>query len=375
MKTKFFKAIAALVGTVIGAGIFAVPYVIAKIGFFLGIFYLLILASLVLLLNLIYGEVVLRTPGDHQLTGYAEIYLGKKGKILATLAIFISGYGALLAYLIKTGQFLALISGYQQPVLFSFLFFLFFSAAVFLGIKSVSFLNSLLVVFLLILVFFLLIFSSTKINLVNLFHFDFSFLFLPYGVLLFALSGFSVIPEMEEILRKEHQHLKKAIIIGSFLPALVYLLFALVVVGVCGEQTSDDAIVGLSFFLPNWIINLGAILGLFTMGTSYLNLGYVLREVWFRDFHLPKFGAFLLAVFPSLLLFLSGAQSFIDVLSATGSLMTGLTGILILLMFCRAKKMGKRPPAYSLKLPFLLVFILMVIFLVGSFSFLIRLSS
>ena len=81
MKNKVFRAISALVGTVIGAGIFGIPYVVAKIGFLPGIFYLLTLGTLVLFLNLLYGEVILRTPGDHQLTGYAEIYLGKFGKI------------------------------------------------------------------------------------------------------------------------------------------------------------------------------------------------------------------------------------------------------------------------------------------------------
>ncbi len=100
MKGKTFRAMATLVGTVIGAGIFGIPYVIAKIGFLPGIFYLLILSALVLILNLIYGEIILRTHGDHQLTGYGEIYLGKRGKFLATLAIFTAAYGALLAYLI-----------------------------------------------------------------------------------------------------------------------------------------------------------------------------------------------------------------------------------------------------------------------------------
>ncbi len=218
------------------------------------------------------------------------------------------------------------------------------------------------------LVFLIAILGGSEINLVNFSGFNPSFLFLPYGVILFALFGASVIPEMEEILRDEHQNLKKSIIAGSLIPLFVYLLFTTVVVGICGNLTSDDAVSGLAYFLPNWIVNLGAILGVLTMSSSYLTLGYVLREVWFRDFGLPKFLAFLLASFPSLFLFLLGAKSFIGVLGFTGSLMGGLEGVLIILMFWQAKKKGQRLPAYSLELPLFLVLVLIIIFLLGTFS-------
>ncbi len=122
-KAGLARAIAVLVGTTIGAGIFALPHVIAQAGLAIGLTYLLGLGILNLLLNIIYGEVILCTTGDHQLTGYAQIYLGKKGKALATAAMFFSLYGALLAYLIKIGQFLALIFGLPSPLLFSVLFF------------------------------------------------------------------------------------------------------------------------------------------------------------------------------------------------------------------------------------------------------------
>jgi tyrosine-specific transport protein len=368
MGSKTFQAIAALVGTVIGAGIFGLPYVVAKIGFLPGIFYLLFLGSLVLVLNLIYGEVVLRTPGDHQLTGYAEIYLGKWGKILGTLAVFVSAYGALLAYLIKTGEFLNLIFGFPNAVIFSLLFFVLASLALYFGLRAVSFLEGLLVVLLLGLIFLLAILGRGEIRVFNFLGANFEFLFLPYGVILFALFGASVIPEMEEILRSEHQKLKRAIIIGSLVPLFVYLLLTMIIVGICGQRTSDDAISGLMGYLPVWVVDIGAILGVLTMSSSYLTLGYVLREVWFRDFGLPKLFAFFLASFPSLILFLMGAKNFIDVLGITGALMGGLEGVLIILIFLRAQKLGEREPAYSLRLSFGLLLILMLVFILGFFS-------
>ena len=61
---EFLRATAVLVGTTIGAGMFGIPYVVSKIGFLPGLAYILVLGALTLFLNLIYGEVILRTPGD-----------------------------------------------------------------------------------------------------------------------------------------------------------------------------------------------------------------------------------------------------------------------------------------------------------------------
>lgn len=372
MNNKTPRAIATLVGTTIGAGIFALPYAVTKVGLAAGIFYLLILGVIVLLLNLIYGEVILRTPGDHQLTGYGEIYLGKIGKILATGGLFIGLYGALLAYLIKIGQFLSLVSGLPYPLLLSLVFFVFASLAIYFGLKTVSKIELFLVILMLLFIVTLalvglpnlfLINYQSNINLLSI-----SRLLFPYGVILFALTGSAAIPEMEEILRHEPKKLKKSILAGSLIPLVVYLVFIVVILGISGPQTSEDAIGGLHFFLPNWIVKFGASLGILTMSTSFLALGYVLSEVWHRDFHLPKPTNFFLALLPPLLLFLLGTRSFIQVLEYSGALTGGITGILIIGCFWQAKKLGQRQPAYSLKIPQIVLLIIGLVFFLGILS-------
>jgi len=369
-----FKAIATLVGTTIGAGMFGIPFVVSKIGFFPGLVYLVVLSILNLVLNLVYGEITLRTPGDRQLTGYGEIYLGKAGKTLATITLIFALYGALLAYLIKIGDFLGLIFGIENHLISTLLFFVFAAFSIYFGLRSVSFFEVLITIFLLGLVFLVFILGFPKIDFNNFAGTDISFLLLPYGVIFFALHGFSVIPEMEEILRKEPQKLKKAIIIGSLIPLFVYILFTIAIVGICGSSTTDDAILGLTLFLPSFIVNIGAILGVLAMGSSFLTVGYVLREVWFRDFKVPEFLSFLLACFPSLILFLAGAKSFIPVLGITGAVSGGLNGILILNIFRKVKRIGIKEPAYSLNLPRILLVILFLIFLLGALSPFIRIS-
>ena len=68
---KFYSAVAILFGTVVGAGVFGIPFVMAKSGFLTGILAIVIIGAIVLTTNLCLGEVVLRTPGKHQLTSYS----------------------------------------------------------------------------------------------------------------------------------------------------------------------------------------------------------------------------------------------------------------------------------------------------------------
>lgn len=365
VRNKTFQAIAALAGTTIGAGIFGLPFVVAKIGFVPGIAYLVVLAFLTLLLNLCYGEVILRTPGDHQLTGYALIYLGKWGRIIAFLALLLTVYGALLAYFIKIGEFLSFVFGLGQPVYWSFAFLLFASLALAFGLRVVGPLEGILVVLLLGLIVLLAILGFPKVQPANFTGVDFRFLFLPYGVMLFALAGSSVVPEMEEILRDRPGRLFRAILIGTLICLFFYLLFVVLVVGICGPLTSDDAVLGLALFLPPWVADLGALLGTLTMSTSFLTLGYVLREVYFRDFKIPKALSWVLVCLGPPVFYFSGAKNFIEIIGATGSLMGGLTGILICLMFLKAKEKGERKPAFVLSLPRILIPLLIFVFTLG----------
>ncbi|MCX6790774.1 MAG: hypothetical protein NTV62_01095, partial [Candidatus Gribaldobacteria bacterium] len=140
MKTsKFILATASLVGTIIGAGVFAIPYMVSKSGILLSLFYFILLGVVVLLLHLFYGEIVLRTNGSHQLVGYAKKYFGKPAKIFILVATIFGSVGTLLVYIILAGEFFKIIfpnflSSFQGAIIF----WLILSVFVFLGMKSIA---------------------------------------------------------------------------------------------------------------------------------------------------------------------------------------------------------------------------------------------
>src|SRR3989344_7994208 len=98
MSNSFLLALSVLVGTIIGAGIFGIPYVAAQSGMVPAIFYFIILGASVMLLHLFFGEVALRTYEKHRLIGYARMYLGRRARWLSPFTPALRILVALLLY-------------------------------------------------------------------------------------------------------------------------------------------------------------------------------------------------------------------------------------------------------------------------------------
>lgn len=367
-KTIIYSA-SILIGTIVGVGIFGIPFSFAKAGFLTGLLFLIFVGAVSLVINLIFGEIVLRTKAIHQFTGYAGIYLGQAAKNLAAFAWFSSIYGALLAYIIISGNFLFSIfisQFYADPFMYSIIFFVFSGLAVLAGLRTVAWFEFIMVLFFSVITLLIFIFGIPHIDLQNLnTFFNGKFWFLPYGVLLFAYAGFSAVPLQREIVKSRTDLLKKAILLGSLVPVVLYLVFVVSVVGISGETTSPDAVSGLLEFLDYRIIFLVSVFGLLAITTSFLALASALIETLRLDYGFKKFKAWALAVFIPFFLFLFGVRNFIEVISVAGSVAIGIEGIILIFMYRAAKKAGDREPEYSLSLKPLFLNLIMLLFGLG----------
>lgn len=369
--SQFWKATSVIIGTAIGAGVFAIPYAISRVGFWpIGALYIFTLGLVVILTTLAYGEVVLRTKGRKQMTSYAEYYLGGWAKRLLTFSLGFGFYGALIAYTIGVGQFLSvLLSPYLggTPVFWSLVFFVLAASAVFKGLKTVAFFEGLMVFFLLCLVALVVLLGLPMIDLSNLTSAwsGWTNLFLPYGVILFAFGAAAAVPDMMDLLKDQKRKLKKAIILGMLFPMIVYLVFAFVAVGVSGGATSQEAVIGLGQSLGPSILFLGALFGIITMSTSFLMLGLILKEVYWYDYKIPHFWSWFLVISVPLIIFLLKLISFVEVIGTAGAIMGGFEGIIILFMWEVARKKGERTPEYSLRVSWPVAALLFLVFALG----------
>ena len=361
---KLYISSVTLIGTIIGAGILGIPFVIMKSGFGLGLLNMIFIGAILMMTVLYLGEISQRTKKNHHLTGYAEKYLGKKGKIIMFIAFSFGIYSALLAYLIGEGESLSQLI-FKTPefaLQFGLLFWAILSGLSYYGLKALKKGESIGIALIVILLLGITIFSWNSIDPSNLAYNNISELFTPFGVILFAFLGFASIPEIKKILGKDQKLMKKTIIYSYIACFVIYALFAAIVLGLKGPETPQIATLALgkAFIL----------LGMLTMATSYLAISNALTDTLKYDFKKPKEEAWVYTVIVPLTLFiilkLTGTGGFTKVLGIGGAISGGLTAILILHMVKKAKEKGDQKPAYSIPYHPILIKIMTLVFIAGA---------
>ncbi|MEK6760323.1 MAG: aromatic amino acid transport family protein [Nanoarchaeota archaeon] len=365
MNKLFWATAFTLSGTMIGAGILGLPYVFSKSGFLVGIFWVFFLGLITLYVNLCLGEITLRTKQPHQIPGYAELYLGKWGKRFMMFAMFFGIYAALLAYLIGEGQSLSKLftGGFEHSILFAIGFWFMMTLFLKEGIDGLKKFESRGVLMITAIIFFTLLFFSRNIDASNLTTYNLSFFLYPFGVVMFALLGFSSIPEMRIVIMKKEFLLKKAIVVGTIFPLLLYAIFTMTFLGAFGKSVTEVATLSFGNFVP--------VLGVFTMFASYFVLSFSLNNIFELDLKRKDYSFLFVSLVPLILYIfveLLNLADFVNIIAIGGVVSGGLTIILILLIQMKAKKKGNRKPEFSVPMNWILLGILATIFISGMVS-------
>jgi len=366
-KTKKFLATTfTLSGTIIGAGILGLPYVFSRAGFFVGLFWLLILGMIMIFINLAMGEVTLRTKSIHQLPGYAGKYLGNKGKWVMFLSILFGVYSALLAYLIGEGQSISRLffGNIEYSLLFGVAFWMVMTLLLRGGLsrlKDIELWSVLGIILALVTIFAFLL---PDVNSSNLYHLDSGLFFVPFGVVLFALLGFNSIPELRREVGEDKKMLKGAIILGVLIPIVLYLMFSFVFVGVLGQNISEVATLAFGGIFGKILL----LLGILTMMTSFFVLSFALKDYFVFDLRKKKLASFYVSFVPLVLYLLVSffdLGGFVMILGIGGVVSGGITGTLILIMNLVSKKKGDIVPAYKVPIGWPIIILLGIVFLAG----------
>ncbi len=367
LSKNYFHAIATLVGTIIGVGMFAIPYVISQAGIVLLFIYLPILGIMQYFLQKFYAEIILSTKKKHRLPGYAGKYIGKQGKFLSLFIVF-GNYGALLAYIIVGGIFLhELLSPMLGGSIFiySIILFILETLIVLFGLKLIASVE-LIMTGLFILVVGLIAWrgwSYVDINNFNLINWP--NVFLPYGPIFFAVGGGTAIPGVCKLLAHKKENIKSAIAWGTFIPVVIMLIFIILIVGITGFNTSPDTLVGLHLVLSDGVITFALIFGLLAVITSFLVIAQAMREMYWWDFGINKNVAWILACFIPFLFYLVGFSNLTKVIGLTGAVTGGLAGIVLIWLVFQVKKRKEQIPIISNKLSKPLAYILSSLFVLG----------
>lgn len=334
------EAVFMITGMTIGAGILGLPYVIAQVGIWAGLVYIICLGLVMLCLNLMIGEIAVRTKNSFQLSGFAGKYLGPWAKRVLSVTVILSGFGTLLAYIIGEGQALAALLG-GNPLWWSIFFWSVGSFIIWRGLQTIKRVEKILSLVVMSIIVGLSLYLWPHMVPMNFYLPDISRMFLPFGVILFALHASPAIAEVHALLPGSQRRFKKAVIIGTIIPICIYILFALTVVGVSGGTTTEVATVGLGEIFGQGVLIAGNLFAVLAMGAAFMGMGMALKQTFVWDHKLPKWVADYFVIAIPLLLFLVGFRSFITVLSAVGGVFVGIEAIFMVLIFWKARRYGE----------------------------------
>lgn len=326
-----------MLGTIIGAGVFAIPYAMKTMGLFAGSFVYWGIALVVLATHLLYAEVILQDASLRRmrLPGHVRKILGEWPGHLALVSHPLNNVGACLAYLILGGEFLAQLAsaiGLPDALLsWQLIFWLGGAVVVFFGLTFVvrieAFLTWGLIGLLLLSVLFFL--PQTDVALFVQSHWQ--TMFVPLGVLLFALSAFNVVPEVVDICNRNRRKTLLAITVGSCGAAVLSWLFGIFGYAAFGDALSrSPAMLARAF--PASFFWLLPTLGFLAVATSFITITQDLRAMIYLELRQSTVIAWMIALGAPLALLLTIQRDFLVTVDFVGSIFGAVNGMLIALM-------------------------------------------
>jgi tyrosine-specific transport protein len=243
LKNRTLGSTLLVAGTTIGAGMLAMPITSASMGFGFTVALLFILWLLLSFSALLFIEVYQTARIDAGLATLAEQYFGRFGRIISTVALLIFMYAILAAYVTGGGSLISGLlpifndsgSANQIGIL---LFTVVLGSFVVIGTSSVDAVNRLFFFSKIVIFLFVLMMMLPRVSVDNLMAMPINHaLVLSAAPVFFTSFGFHVvIPSIVKYLEGDVKRLKIAIIAGTGIPLIAYLLWQLSTHGVLSQN-------------------------------------------------------------------------------------------------------------------------------------------
>ena len=341
LKSPFWEAVGVFGGMIIGSGMFALPYAVSVSGLWWAAIMFAVAVFAALSLHMAYGEVVSNTFEKHRLPGYTKLYLGIFWGRVSRFTEIILFNATLLAYGILAGIFLqAIFPSSYSPYFWTFAFFLITALILlFESIERIGMINFILTIPLIAATLFISFLAFGKGDTGNLMLWG-NDNFFSFGVFMFALAGLSAIPDAFEVFKNspEKSKLKSVIWLGTAIPAILYVVFALAVLFAVDGRVSEDAISSLKNVLGDKVLFLGATIGFLAVFTSFLVLSYDLKRIYELDLGISKLSSWLSAILIPPIIFMIGAADFIKIISVVGGIFIILDGFFVIFILRNMRK-------------------------------------
>lgn len=388
-KTTFFRYVGGILlvaGTTIGAGMLALPVATAVIGFVPSLIIFALCWLVMLVSAFFFLDVNLSIEGDINLITMAKRTLGSWGKILSWIVYLLLLYSLIAAYIAASAPIftkaISVATGCTIPsVLGPFILPLIFGWFIYLGTAGVDWINKILMVGLGVSYLLLIIFVPSHVDVTLLQHHDMSLSFLAISVVITSFGYHIIIPSLTTYMNHDRKHLVWTLIIGSFIPLGIYIVWEFLVLGVVPLEGKNGLIQAwlagesgtepLAKIISNRLLGIGAqFFSFFAIVTSFLGVALSLSDFLTDGIKLKKTWegrliACLLTFVPPLGFVFYSTRGFIVALEYAGVF------VAILLIFLPAAMAWhlKAPRFYKTKkAKVLIIFVILFAFAVIAFS-------
>jgi amino acid permease len=349
LKSNFVKSALIITAATIGSGAFALPYVVAQAGWLLTLIYFAALGAIVIAVHATYLKILAAEQEKVRLLGLGRKYFSAWGFWFGFVGIVVGLLVSFVIFLILGTQFVKLLMPSLPHLAALFIFWLLIAVPTLVGNRRAASLEiaSVLCVAAIIIFVFLSSFApSTDIRSQYIPAIDWHNFFLPFGIAIFALAGWTGIEpfyeSQEKIDLRSPTELRRAgkfsLALGTILAVALYAMFAAGIVRSAPHLT-PDTISGLAAW-PFWKRGLIAVLCLFAIVTVSIPISHEIRNALEKDLHRGKIISQLAIIFLPLAVVLSGFNNFIVIIGLAGGVFVSMEYLIIIAVAKRALKLS-----------------------------------
>jgi tyrosine-specific transport protein len=349
---RIMNALFLVAGTCIGGGMLALPISSSSTGFWPAILVMFISCIFMTITGLLFLEATLWMGNGAHLISLASRFLNQFGRAICWVTYLFIGYASLIAYVSSGGKEIAFVL--REILLFpfsnflgSFAFITLFGVILYLGHRIVEKVNTLLFLSMLLAYGLMIGLGHSEINLELLQKQEWNathmLLIVPLMLATFSFPG--IVPTIVPYLKRDVQAVRIAIIGGTTLTFLVYLIWLLIVFGSVpleGPHGLHEALACdipatecLHYALNNPILSyIAQFFAFFALATSFLGIALALFDFLSDGLKISKEGwgkmtLILIIAIPVLLFALYFERAFITALELSGGIGDALISGLI----------------------------------------------
>ena len=239
---KMIRGACLIAGTTVGAGMLGIPLITSNAGFVPAIGVTLLVWFFMLCTGLLFLEATLWMPDGSNILSICGKFLGKKNRFFAGLMFAFLYYVLMVAYFAAGAPLFSGALSSVFPVTFSkwasfIVFGGVFGTVIAVGPKSIDRVNIILTVGLVVSWVWLLGAGSHVVDSENLSRMVWSKAPLATPILFSAFGFHNVIPSLASYLKRDKKILRGAVILGTIIPLVVYILWQWLIIGALDEKT------------------------------------------------------------------------------------------------------------------------------------------